>query len=65
MPPLLNARLGGYPAFVATELAVHRGNLGLADWAIVQFASASGRRACLGARADDETVVKCLSESEL
>ena len=26
--PLLNARFGGYPAFVATELAVHRGDPG-------------------------------------
>jgi hypothetical protein len=28
MSPLRNARFGGYPAFMAAELAVHRGNAG-------------------------------------
>jgi len=28
---LLNVRFGGYPAVVATKLAVHRGNLGKKD----------------------------------
>jgi hypothetical protein len=29
--PLLNARFGGYLAFVAADVAVHGGNLGLTD----------------------------------